>query len=253
MQNKDLSWLTARPIAHRGYHDDNQGLVENCRASFKAAIEQNYAIELDVQLTKDGKAAVFHDSQLDRLTRESGYLCDLTMAELAKAEFKQGADHIEELPDILALIGDQVPVVIELKAPATKNEELEKQVARNLEDYQGRAAVMSFDPRIVAHLANLTDRPRGIVSCDYFKDEANNDLSDDEKYKLTHLLHAPITRPDFISYDVTDLPVPSADLLKSLYDLPIICWTTRDAAMHHHALQFCDQVTFEGYNPDNLP
>ncbi len=252
MQKKDLSWLTARPIAHRGLHDKSQGIIENCAMAFQGAIDNNFAIELDVQVTKDGMAAVFHDYELERLTKGTGHVDQLTMAELSRIDFKQGCDHIQELEEMLAQVAGRVPVVIELKTPRQNDGKLEKRVAEVLDSYDGLAVVMAFSPILVKSLASLTDRPRGIVSCDYFQSEDGMDLSDDQRYQLTHLLHAPKTKPDFISYGAKYLPAPSADLLKALYGLPVICWTTRSIQDHHEALQYCDQVTFEGYNPDDI-
>ena len=60
------------PLAHRGYHDLAGGVPENSRAAFEAAIAAGYGIELDVQLTADGEAMVFHDYDLGRLTPETG-------------------------------------------------------------------------------------------------------------------------------------------------------------------------------------
>jgi len=62
----DISWITEIPIAHRGL--DNGDIPENSMQAFKNAIEKGYAIELDVQLTKDKQLVVFHDSNLLRLT-----------------------------------------------------------------------------------------------------------------------------------------------------------------------------------------
>ena len=44
-----LAELTARPFAHRGLHGD--GVLENSRAAFRAAIEGGFGIELDVQVS----------------------------------------------------------------------------------------------------------------------------------------------------------------------------------------------------------
>ena len=59
-------WLTARPIAHRGFHDARAGRLENTLAAAEAAIEKTFAIESDLQLTADGRAIDFHDGTLDR-------------------------------------------------------------------------------------------------------------------------------------------------------------------------------------------
>ena len=44
-------WLTARPVAHRGLHDIARGIVENMPAAAQAAIDGNFAIECDIQLS----------------------------------------------------------------------------------------------------------------------------------------------------------------------------------------------------------
>ena len=58
----------ARPIAHRALHDMSAGLPENSRAAVRAAIAGNYGIEIDLQMSADGQAMVFHDYDLGRLT-----------------------------------------------------------------------------------------------------------------------------------------------------------------------------------------
>ncbi|RVC06243.1 glycerophosphodiester phosphodiesterase, partial [Mesorhizobium sp. M7A.F.Ca.AU.001.01.1.1] len=47
----ELSWLTARPVAHRGFHDMNKTRWENTLSAFAAAAERGYAIECDVHLS----------------------------------------------------------------------------------------------------------------------------------------------------------------------------------------------------------
>ena len=252
MPNQDLTWLTKRPIAHRGLHAATEGRVENCLQSFDAAISHNFAIELDVQITKDDKAAVFHDYSLERLTHGTGRVDEMTLAELSKVSFKNGSDHIEDLASLLAHIDGRVPLIIELKTPKVQDTRLERAVAASLATYQGPAALMSFSPQVVAELIKHTDRPRGIVSCDFFRDKDGSKLVEEERYQLTHLLHAGVTKPDFISYCQKDFPAPSVDLMKALTGLPVICWTTKSAEDHIWALKHCDQVTFEGYDPDTI-
>ena len=62
-----LRWLTARPIAHRGYHDLRRGRPENTLAAFDAAVAAHYAIECDLHISADGVPVVFHDDDLERL------------------------------------------------------------------------------------------------------------------------------------------------------------------------------------------
>ena len=55
-----------RPIAHRGLHD-NIKIVENTIESFELAMQNKFAIECDIVLSKDGEVMVFHDYDLNRL------------------------------------------------------------------------------------------------------------------------------------------------------------------------------------------
>src|SRR5687767_3344145 len=77
---RDLGWLTAKPIAHRGLHDAARGVIENCASAFTAAIEAGYAIECDLQLSGDGEAVVFHDETLDRLMVGKGLVASHSAA-----------------------------------------------------------------------------------------------------------------------------------------------------------------------------
>ena len=85
---RDLKWLVARPIAHRGLHNKTLGIIENTSTAFAHAISGDYAIECDLQITADGKAIVFHDETLDRLTVEKGLLKQRTTKQLQKVKFK---------------------------------------------------------------------------------------------------------------------------------------------------------------------
>ena len=87
-------WLTARPVAHRGLHDIARGIVENMPAAAQAAVDGNFAIECDIQLSSDGEAMVHHDDALGRLTEGSGALLGKTAAELKAVHVQEyaGAD-----------------------------------------------------------------------------------------------------------------------------------------------------------------
>jgi glycerophosphoryl diester phosphodiesterase len=56
--------IFAPAIAHRGLWSKD-GPPENSLGAFEAACEAGYGIELDVQLSSDGEAIVFHDSKLE--------------------------------------------------------------------------------------------------------------------------------------------------------------------------------------------
>lgn len=94
-------------IGHRGA----KGYVaENTLASFQKAIDLGCdGIELDVQCCKSGKIVVIHDFTIDRTTLGTGFVKDLTLAELKKYK-------IPTLEDVLDLINNHLIVNIELKS-----------------------------------------------------------------------------------------------------------------------------------------
>lgn len=88
----------AAPLAHRALHSIGAGRPENSRAAVRAAIAAGYGIEIDLQLSRDGVAMVFHDETLERLTPRSGWLRDLTAAELAAIPLSGGTRGYRPLP-----------------------------------------------------------------------------------------------------------------------------------------------------------
>lgn len=158
-------WLTARPVAHRGLHDIARGIVENMPAAAQAAIDGNFSIECDIQLSSDGEAMVHHDSVLGRLTEGSGKLIEMTAAELKAVSFKNTPERMMTLGDLCALVAGRVPLVIEVKSHFDGDRRLVKRMGQVLAAYDGPAVGMSFDPDQVMALRDLIpNRARGIVA-----------------------------------------------------------------------------------------
>ena len=57
--------------AHRGLYDNISDAPENSLAAFQKAVDAGYGIELDVQMTADGKVVVVHDFNLKRTRRST--------------------------------------------------------------------------------------------------------------------------------------------------------------------------------------
>ena len=75
-------------VGHRGVPHLHQ---ENSLAGFRRAVALGIpAIELDVRLTRDGVAVVFHDPTLFRLTGKPRAVSDLTWDELSKLRLRRG-------------------------------------------------------------------------------------------------------------------------------------------------------------------
>lgn len=81
-------------FAHRGF---SGCYPENTMLAFRKAIEAGCeGIELDVQLTKDGKVVIIHDEAIDRTSDRSGLVHDMTYAELCEADFS--SDYAGKVP-----------------------------------------------------------------------------------------------------------------------------------------------------------
>jgi glycerophosphoryl diester phosphodiesterase len=243
-------WLTARPVAHRGLHDRARGIVENMPAAAQAAVDGNFAIECDIQLTADGEAMVHHDDALGRLTEGSGPLLGKTAAELKAVSFKDTPERMMSLGDLCALVGGRVPLVIELKSHFDGDRRLVRRMAEVLASYSGPAAGMSFDPDQVLALRELMPRlPRGITAERTYEEADWPDASPAQRRGMLHLGHAFRTRPHFVAYWVDDLPAPAPWIARHIFGLPLLTWTVRTKEQRERATRYADQMIFEGFRP----
>jgi glycerophosphoryl diester phosphodiesterase len=244
------TWLTARPVAHRGLHDIPHGIVENMPGAAQAAIAGNFAIECDIQLTRDGEAMVFHDDELDRLTEGRGALLKKTAAELQAVRFKGTDERMMTLADLCSLVAGRVPLVIEVKSHFDGDRKLVKRMAQVLLSYSGPAVGMSFDPdQVVALRELLPSRPRGIVAERDYTAEDWPEASPAQRQEMTHLRHFFRTRPDFVAYWVDELPSAAPWLARNLLGCPLLTWTVRTAEQRARAARHADQMIFEGFAP----
>ncbi|WP_296422760.1 glycerophosphodiester phosphodiesterase family protein [Yoonia sp.] len=239
-----------RPITHRALHDRKAGRVENSIKSIKAAIDAGYGIEIDVQLTRDGHAVVFHDDMLDRLTDAVGPVRAKTRAELHAIPLKDDGGTIASLNDVLAVVAGRVPLLIEIKdqdgAMGPNIGPLETATAKALEHYTGDVALMSFNPHAVAALADLAPNiPRGLTTSSY-QAQFWPEVPDQVRDVLRDIPDYDRTGASFISHEATDLTRPRVADLKSR-GAAILCWTIRSPEAETAARRSADNVTFEGY------
>src|ERR1700726_2246200 len=111
-----LGWLVARPVAHRGLHDAAAGIIENTPSAISAAIANDYAIEVDLQISADGEAMVHHDDVLGRLTEGAGPLAAMTAGQLKAVPFRSTTDRMITLGELCDLVAGRVTVLLELKS-----------------------------------------------------------------------------------------------------------------------------------------
>ena len=232
-----MAWIGEQDYAHRGLH--TSGIPENSAAAFRAACERNLGIECDVQRSSDGQAVVFHDWDLERLTGETGPVVRCSAEQLRRITLTGSVETIPSLRQVLDLVAGRVPVLIEIKTRRSDHvAALCLAVRRVLEGYGGLHAVMSFDPRVSRwYQRHSPHTVRGLVVS-----EGDDKAVPGMIRRRLALWHA---RPDFLAYDIRDLPSRFAARQRER-GLPVITWTVRTADHRDRATRYADADIAEG-------
>ncbi|GHE03025.1 glycerophosphodiester phosphodiesterase [Streptomyces alanosinicus] len=155
-----MNFLT---IGHRGV----MGVApENTLRSFVAAQEAGLdAIELDLQLSKDGALVVMHDAEVDRTTDGTGAIADKTLAELRSLDAGHGArvPVFEEVLDAVRLpVQAGITDVAVARALAAVMHE---------RDLVGRVEVSSFHDEAITEITRLVPGVRTALIADRYGPE----------------------------------------------------------------------------------
>lgn len=219
-------------ITHRGIHD-NINIYENTLEAFKLSIKKGYAIELDVRMTKDKQIVVFHDNNTKRLTKKDLIVEENTYQELNN----QNILHIPLLIEVLKLINGKVPLLIEIK-PTKKDYELATNLMTILNNYEGKYAIQSFNPKVLYWFKrNYPNVLRGQLSMKYTKHK----ISSIKKYILSKMLFNKITKPNFISYKYNELNIEQIKKYKK-QNIYVIGWTITNEKEYNHYKKYYDNL-----------
>ena len=242
-----LDHMEGYHYAHRGYHDGNVAVPENSLASFQAAIDAGYGIELDVQLSSDKIPMVFHDADLLRVCGVEGKIWDYTCQELQAMQLFGTEETIPTLAQALELIGGQVPILVEYKMDKVDTDVCAYS-HELLKNYDGPYAVQSFHPfALFWYRQNAKDVPRGILAKNFIRDkqEKGKDPSIVD-FLTTNLMLNVVGYPDFIAYDWQDADYFALKLCR-LMGAPTSTWTLKDPAHYEQVQGQYDLYTFEGF------
>ena len=239
--------LRGPPIAHRGLWSKD-GPPENSLGAFQAAAAAGYGIELDVQLSADGEAIVFHDAKLERMTGVEGRVSDRTADDLGELKLAGAEETIPTLAQALAMAGHQSLVHIEIKIPYGEVGPLERRVHEVLIDHHGPTCVIGFNPYSHAWFAdNYPKVLRGLDSYGY-RDAGARHLAPELRKQYADLKHVAIARPHFLALGTDMLPSAKADGFRKK-GMPIVAWTVRSPDEWVGLEAGCDNMIFEGFAP----
>lgn len=221
--NKPNSTALLCRYAHRGLH--SQSIPENSLEAFGEAVSRGYGIELDVQLSRDGKVMVFHDYTLNRMTGVDKKLRDLTADELQNLRLGNTEQTIPTLSQVLKLVDGRVPLLIELKGESL-DDSLCSKVAQLLKEYKGEYCIESFNPLLLRSIGkHLPDAFTGQLYTNVCRDK--------QKYTplnvlLTLMAFNFLARPDFIAYNQKDRRSLPVILTTRLYKATKFVWTVKN-------------------------
>ncbi len=213
-------------IAHRGLYDNYSGIMENTIPAFKRAIEENYAIEMDVRLTLDDMVVVYHDGNLKRLTKYDTLIKRTQYKEIIKLN-----KNIPTLKEALDCISGSVPIIIELKTNNDSTTLVDK-VMSELKDYEGVYYIKSFDYKAIKYLKKKYPKvTRGLL------------ISSKKTNIINLLLMIILSKPNFISCDKLIIAKKSIQRLKK--KVPVIAWTAYSDIEKSELANYSDNVIID--------
>ncbi|MCY7749522.1 glycerophosphodiester phosphodiesterase [Bacillus inaquosorum] len=149
-------------FAHRGASGQ---FPENTMLAFEKGIEAGaHGIELDVQLTKDGRIVVIHDERLDRTTSLKGFVKDTAYDVIMTANAAAGHDQtysdikVPLLEDVLSWAEKKNFLInIELKNSVIRYEGMEEKVLEAVKRFniEERVILSTFNHESLALCARL--------------------------------------------------------------------------------------------------
>ena len=226
--------------AHRGLHGN--GVPENSLAAFELACRENVGIELDIQLSKDGEAVVFHDYTLLRMTGCDKKVCEMTVAELQKLSLSGTEQTIPTFAQVLELVNGRVPLLVELKGEDL-DASLCKKAAQYLLLYGGAYCIESFNPLLIGKIKKFIP--------DVFCGSLYTNLCrEKKKYSFVNAVLSSmalnfLARPNFIAYNKDDRDSFLIKLLFRLYDVPKFVWTVDSEKELSRARELGEYPIFE--------
>jgi glycerophosphoryl diester phosphodiesterase len=232
-------------IAHRGLWSPD-GPPENSLGAFQAACAAGYGIELDVQLSADGEAMVFHDDDLERMTGAAGRIADYTAADLGQMRLNGSDERIPTLVEALVEVGHRAMVHVELKTPYGQVGPLEQRTHEVIMDHNGPVCVIGFNPYSHAWFAERF--PRVLRGLDSYSYKRAAHIEEEQRTSFARLEHVSIARPHFLALGLDMLPSERVAGFR-VEGLPIVAWTVRKPEQWEAIRDGCDNLIFEGFRP----
>lgn len=235
-------------IAHRGLFN-NKDIPENSISAFKKAYKEGYGVELDVQLTTDGKLVVFHDGSLKRMCKVDKKIYECSYDELQQLNLLDTNEKIPLFKDVLDCFDEKMPLVVEIKSDGDYITTVKKTVEM-LKTYDRNYTMESFHPMVIKWLKdNHPEIIRGQLAYGMTKDK-DAKLNPIMKFAMTYLLSNVLTRPDYVAYDIKNSDNLSFRIISKLYKGECVAWTIKNQEQLIKAKEYYKQFIFDSFIPE---
>lgn len=222
---KNIKPFLSNLIAHRGVH--NKIIKENTITSIKKSIKLNVPVEFDITLTKDNVVVLCHDSYIKIINKKY---------EIRKYDFKylkKICHNLVTLEEVLKVVCGKIPLLIEFKY-YNKGNKLAKQACKLLDNYKGPFAIQSFSVKIVSWFKrNRKEYLVGQLCLRKYDSKV-------KRYIISKavMLSMHFTNPDFLSYNIKDLPNEKIERLRKR--MPVLGWTVKNVNQIEKNSDYCD-------------
>ncbi|MBP2075790.1 glycerophosphodiester phosphodiesterase [Oceanobacillus polygoni] len=161
-------------VAHRGASGH---APENTMAAFEKAFEMKADyIEIDVQMTRDGRLVAIHDTTVNRTTNGNGFVGDYTLDEIQQLDAGSwfgeefAGEQIPTFEEIIDEYRGKIGILIELKSPelypGMEEKVTEALTQRNMhKPNNGKIIIQSFNHESVQQSKELLPNiPHGVLA-----------------------------------------------------------------------------------------
>lgn len=259
----DIGWLLKKNIIHKAKISSN--IRAHTKMAFLQCMKRKFPIEVDLLSLSDGIIAVGRQNEFREITGVND-VSQLSWKQL-KSEVKRSGvieeNQIFTLSEFLEYIHGVIPVLLEIKsndfcADSQENfllvcivvDEIRTYIRKyGLEYNTGKVAVHSSNPYILRMIRDMDCMiPIGQISFNFDRSEYK-DVVDEVRKKMHHeQLYMEIVEPDFISYDVRDLPNQRIQNLCKQHNIPLLAWTIKNGDEQEIAEESSDNIIIEGSN-----
>lgn len=240
-------WIVDKYIAKNG--QCSADLCPNTFSTFDLAIENNYAIDIPVQMLDDGNIVCFSHKNISKvLTTTSGYLNTLSLKEVKEIILNENNETIPTLDEALEHIANRVPIIIEIQNEGMIGK-IEDKVLASLQKYIQKydcyynVAIMSINPFTLQYCFQEYPYITRILKSGNFTEKLYGSISTN---KLRKLKYYKITNADFICYSHELLPCTKVEKHKPV---GIIAYNVTENKQYLTVAPHCDNIIFSNFKP----